>query len=538
MARTQRTALIVLVVLVVVAAGSVGAVLGLQKSDQHTGPARTPSAGSGRASSGSATPQPPSSPQSSSAGTPKGATTPPDPDLARFYSQQLTWSSCRSHDECAKLEVPLDYAHPGAKTIKLALLRVPASDASARLGSLVVNPGGPGAPGTDYAASGSFGRALQQHYDIVGFDPRGTGGSAPVDCLSDSDLDKYVATDPDPETPAEVKTYSSWVTRMGEGCATKSPDLAAHVSTVEAARDMDILRAALGEQQLDYLGASYGTKLGSTYADLFPPRVGRFVLDGALDPKVGTREVNLAQAAGFEVELRAYVKHCVEQGDCFLGDSVDAGVTKIQQILADIDDHPIPVGSRELTGGLALFGVITPLYDRSYWSYLDQSLKGALRGDGTMLLAWADIYSDRGPSGFKDNSVEANWAINCLDDPTSASPAQIKKEIPTFEKASPTFGASVAWMMGGCASEKFKAAEKPPPVGAPGANPIVVVGTTRDPATPYAWAKSLAKELDSGVLVTRDGDGHTGYNQGNSCVNDAVEGYLVDGTVPQDGLRC
>ncbi|MEX0426340.1 alpha/beta hydrolase [Nocardioides sp. DS6] len=533
----QKALLIALCIVLVLAAGVTGTVLGLRQGDSGHD-----TAGSGSSSSPSA------SASASGATTPSaspdpGATVPPNPALARFYAQKLTWTSCRDSFQCATLKVPLDYGSPSGRSIDIALLRDPADEPDERVGSLVVNPGGPGAPGTDYAASGglAFGQALREHFDIVGFDPRGTGDSAPVDCLSDHQLDRFVAADPTPDTRAEVTAYVGWAKRLARGCAERSGALAAHVTTVETARDMDILRAALGESTLDYLGASYGTKLGTTYADLFPAKVGRFVLDGAMDPKVGTVELNLQQAAGFETALRSYAQHCVAEGDCFLGATVDAAVAKVQDIIADVDRHPLPAGDRTVTQGNALLGIITPLYNRSYWSLLDSALKGALKGDGSALMLLSDAYSSRGPSGYTDNTMEANAAINCLDDPTALTPAQIRARLPEFEKASPTFGAALAWMLVGCTGQQERADEpsqKTPPVGAPGAQPIVVVGTTRDPATPYAWAKALARDLDSGVLVSRDGDGHTGYHSGNTCVDDAVEGYLVDGKVPRDGLSC
>ena len=534
MRSTRKTLLTTLAVVVILAAGAGGTLLGLRHSsdDSRAGSTApgTPSASATTSTTPSTTPQ-------------VGARRPPEAALARFYSQKLHWKSCRGSFQCATLRVPLDYGNPRGRSIGIALLRDPADDPSARIGSLVVNPGGPGAPGTDYAASGGFvfGKALREHYDIVGFDPRGTGHSAPIDCLSDADLDKYIAVDPTPDTPAEVSAYVDWAKRLGRGCAQKSGKLAAHVTTVETARDMDVLRAALGERKLAYFGASYGTKLGTTYADLFPTRVGRFVLDGAMDPRVSPVELNLQQAAGFETALRSYVGHCVAQGGCFLGDSVDAGVRRVQQIIARIDAHPLPAGSRTVTQGNALFGIITPLYNRSYWSLLDSALKGALRGDGSQLMMLSDAYSSRGSNGYTDNSMEANWAINCLDDPTWLTPAQVRAKMAAFEKASPTFGAALDWMLVGCVGEKDRAHEpsqKAPPVGAPGADPIVVIGTTRDPATPYSWATSLARELDSGVLVSRDGDGHTGYNSGNRCVDNAVENYLVKGRVPKNGLSC
>lgn len=475
--------------------------------------------------------------------TPKpGATRPPTPALEPFYSQTLDWSRCEDDFECATLTVPLDYHHPGGDTIELALLKVPAGDPGARIGSLVVNPGGPGAPGTSYAASASrvFRKTLRDHFDIVGFDPRGVGGSEPVDCLTDEQLDAYLASDPDPDTPDEVDAFAAQVEEFGAGCRQRSGALAAHVSTIEAARDMDVLRAALGESTLTYYGASYGTKLGATYADLFPEKSGRLVLDGAVDPALGSVASARSQARGFETALRAYVTNCVETTDsCFLGSSVDEGLARIRQFLDDVDAAPLPTSSdRELTEGLAVYGIVLPLYDRDYWYLLSQGLKSAFGGDGTTLLLLADAYASRGRDGFTDNLIEANYDINCLDTPDARTPAQVEALLPSFEQAAPTFGSSSAWSLTGCSGFTARAADKPRQPRAAGAPPIVVVGTTRDPATPYQQAVALARELESGVLVSRDGDGHTGYNSGNECVDEAVEGYLVDGTVPEDGLSC
>jgi pimeloyl-ACP methyl ester carboxylesterase len=495
---------------------------------------------------GSSTPSSgPSTPASGASAGRSGAasaadTTPPDPALARYYGQQLSWTSCRSQDQCGELTVPLDYRHPDGATIRLALLRVPAADRGQRIGSLVVNPGGPGGSGVDYAASASrtFGKPLLDHFDIVGFDPRGVGHSDPIDCISDAQLDAYVAEDPVPDTPAERRTYARWNKTLATGCA-KSP-VGAHISTVDAARDMDVLRAALGEPRLDYFGASYGTKLGTTYADLFPGKVGRFVLDGAVDPTLDSEQLALQQAAGFETALRSYVQNCVSTStSCYLGTSVDEGLAKIKALLAQIEQQPLPTGGdRELSGGNAFYGVAVTLYDRSSWIYLTQALKQAFGGDGSVLLELADFYTSRTEQGYSDNSMEAQYDISCLDDPSAIKPGQVASVLPEFEKASPTFGDVFAWGLTSCADFTARADEPAPPVGAPGAAPIVVIGTTRDPATPLRWAQHLASLLSSGVLVTRDGDGHTAYNSGNSCVDGAVEDYLVDDTVPKDGLSC
>lgn len=473
-----------------------------------------------------------------------GATDAPRPRLDRFYSQTLDWESCRGDRLCSTLEVPLDYRSPEGETIELALLKVPAAEPGQRLGSLVLNPGGPGAPGTDYAAAAAtaglvFTAPVLDAYDIVGFDPRGTGASAPVDCLSDDELDAYVAQDPDPDTSAEVDTFTGFVDAMGRGCAELSGDVAAHVTTVEAARDMDVLRSALGESTLTYYGASYGTKLGATYADLFPDRVGRLVLDGAVDVSLSSRELGRQQAAGFETALRAYVQDCVDDGDCVLGESLDAGLSRIRQLLDDVDADPLPAhDDRELEVGNAFYGVVLPLYNRASWSVLTQALESAFDGDGSLLLRLSDAYQSRGSDGYTDNSSEANYAINCLDDPWSIPASEVPDNLADFEEASPTFGSVFAWLLTTCGGIQVQSTEEVRDIKAAGAAPIVVIGTTRDPATPYAWAQSLAGQLDSGVLVSRDGDGHTGYTEGNDCVDQAVDDFLLAGAVPEDGLSC
>ncbi|MBD3915553.1 alpha/beta fold hydrolase [Nocardioides hwasunensis] len=473
---------------------------------------------------------------------PASVTQPPEPDLADLYAQRIDWQPCESNadHDCGFLTVPVDYADPTGDTIDLALLRVPAS--GARLGSMVVNPGGPGAPGTTYAQAAArvFREPLRQAYDIVGFDPRGTGRSAPVDCLSDEQLDAYLAGDPSPDTPDEVADYKAGVLSFGPDCVANSGPLIGHVTTIEAARDVDVLRSALGEETLTYFGASYGTKLGATYAELFPERVGRFVLDGAVDISLDAKSLALEQAAGFETALRAYVQNCLDSTDnCFLGDTVDEGLTTISDLLASIDDEPLPAGDRELTVGNAFYGVITPLYNRDYWFLLSTALTSALDGKGSALMQLADAYASRTPSGaYADNSIEANYAINCLDDPSSVSFARVPSLVAEFEEASPTFGDVFAWGMTGCRGVEVTSSEAPLDIRGEGAAPILVLGTTRDPATPLKWAEALSAQLDSGVLVERDGDGHTAYNAGNDCIDTTVEDYLLDGTVPDDGTTC
>ena len=462
-----------------------------------------------------------------------------EPDLTRFYDQELDWKGCGAN-ECARLAVPLDYADPEGASIELSVLRVPARSDEQRVGSLVVNPGGPGGSGVDYASNADsyFGSELQQAFDIVGFDPRGVGRSTPVDCLTDRQLDSFVAADPDPDTAAERQRADRLLARFGAGCVARSGDLAEHMSTVEAARDIDVLRAALGDGKLSYFGASYGTFLGATYADLFPGRVGRMVLDGALDPSVSSLRLNLVQAKGFETALRAYVGACVDRGDCFLGGSVDAGARRIRALLDQIERDPLRAGGRTLYEGNAVLGVWAPLYNENFWPTLDVALRAAFGGDGTILLSLSDSYVSRGADGYTNNSLEALYAVNCLDHDDAIPSADVDQYVRRFEKVSPTFGRIFAYSLSSCAEWPIHTGRVPEPIQAAGAPPILVVGTTRDPATPLEWAESLADQLDSGVLVRRDGDGHTGYLAGNGCVDSAVESYLVSGTVPDGTVDC
>jgi pimeloyl-ACP methyl ester carboxylesterase len=473
---------------------------------------------------------------------PPSVTAAPEDALTDLYAQRIDWSPCEGNTgyDCGTLTVPVDYAEPAGESIDLALLRVPAT--GSRVGSMVVNPGGPGAPGTSYAAAAGrvFREPLLQGFDIVGFDPRGTGESAPVDCLSDSELDAYLAGDPTPDTAAEEQSYQRSVLSFGASCVAGSGPVLGHVTTIEAARDMDVLRSALGEETLTYLGASYGTKLGATYAELFPDRVGRFVLDGAVDVSLDSQSAAIEQATGFETALRAYVQNCLDSTDnCFLGDSVDEGLATISSLLDSIEEQPLPAGDRELTVGNAFYGIITPLYNRDYWFLLSTALASALEGKGSALMQLADAYASRnGDGSYADNSVEANYSINCLDDPTSIPFGKVPSLFPAFEEASPTFGRIFAWSMTGCRGIEVTSSEKPLDIRAEGAAPILVLGTTRDPATPFKWAEALSAQLESGVLVERDGDGHTAYNSGNACIDALVEDYLLDGAVPDDPTRC
>jgi pimeloyl-ACP methyl ester carboxylesterase len=423
------------------------------------------------------------------------------------------------------------------------VIRLPADSFGQRVGSLVINPGGPGGSGIDYArvARVAITAPVRQRFDIVGFDPRGVGESSPVDCLTDRELDEFISGDASPDDAGERREAIRASQSFARGCARRTGDLLGHVATQNVARDLDVLRAALDDERLYYLGKSYGTFIGATYAELFPKRVGRLVLDGALDPRVNSEEMALAQARGFERALTAFVGDCLQRAICPLTGDRDQALDQVRALLQHLDRSSLRTGEpRRLTQSLAVLGVVAALYEEQQgWPALAVALRLALRGDGSALLQLSDIYTERTSDGrYRGNQNEAIYAVNCLDHPAAASPVDGDQVLQRFRAASPTFGEFLAWSELPCKYWPVPPVGTARPVAAPGAPPILVVGTTRDPATPYAWAQGLATQLQSGVLLTYVGDGHTAYARGSDCVDSAVEAYLVRGRAPRDGARC
>ncbi len=465
-------------------------------------------------------------------------------DLARFYDQKLAWSDC-GPGQCTELTVPRDYADPTGATTTVTVLKVPARRKNQRLGSLVVNPGGPGGSGVQYAAAADsiVGGPVRDRFDIVGFDPRGVGYSHPIDCVGDAALDRFLGADPTPDGPAGERDFARTSRAFATACGANAGPLLGHVSTADVAKDMDVLRAALGEAKLNYLGKSYGTFLGATYAGLFPDKVGRFVLDGVVPPDLTDQEVNLGQAKGFELATRTWAEHCVSGGDCPLGGSVDEVMSGMRALLTRLDRSPAKVSDPRITGlneAWASLGIAQAMYDQRLWDTLTAALRSLVRdNDGQPLLRLADQYANRTPKGaYRDNLMEVIYAVNCLDKPASSRLADYEAAARTATEAAPTWGPFLAWSSLACGYWPVKATAKPAPVAAEGSDPIVVIGTTRDPATPYEWSVRLNDELSNSALITYDGDGHTAYTRSNACVDDAVDTYYTRGTVPKDGLRC
>ncbi|MFE9001306.1 alpha/beta hydrolase [Streptomyces sp. NPDC007875] len=466
--------------------------------------------------------------------------------LRPYYEQSLSWRPCGGADfECAMLKAPLDYARPGTgQDLRLAVSRKKATGPGRSLGSLLVNPGGPGGSAVGYLqsfAAVGYPTRVRARYDMVAMDPRGVADSEPVTCLSNKQMDTFTQTDQTPDGRGETDRLVAAYKKFAHGCAARSGRILRHVSTVEAARDMDVLRAALGDRKLHYVGASYGTFLGATYADLYPHRVGRLVLDGALDPTLSSRRINRDQTAGFETAFTAFAEDCVRRTGCPLGTgSVAAARDRLSAFFTRLDSHPVPTGeSRALGEPLATMGVISAMYDETAWPQLRTALRSAMRGHGGGLLNLADLYYERDTDGSYANLMYANPAVNCLDlPPAFRTPAEVKKSLPAFEKASPVFGGALAWAALNCAYWPVRPTGTPHALHAKGAAPIVVVGTTRDPATPYPWARALAAQLSSATLLTYDGDGHTAYGRGSSCIDNAINTYLLTGRPPAPHTRC
>ncbi len=453
--------------------------------------------------------------------------------LARYTTQALNWADCTVNKQavkCATVAAPLDYASPDGQAITLKLVMVPAT-ATPRLGSIFVNPGGPGEPGTTLAVD--FQRTGLEQYDIVGWDPRGAGGSTPVVCENGAAVDQLMQLDQSPDNASEKQALLDGWKAFGASCLAKSGALLQHISTVDTVQDLDMLRQLVGDAKLNYLGYSYGTYIGAVYANKYPANVGRLVLDSAVNI---TRDESVIQASGFDLALGNYAQYCASKG-CSLGSTKQQVLDTITTLLDGLDTTPLPGdATRKLTQSLASDGIAIFLYaDSQYWDQLTQALEKALAGDGRYLLYYSDQLRGRGSDGQYDTSFFAFPAIGCADSQDDGI-ARAFSDWTSDEQKAPIFGkyfgpnvTCVQWPVQGT---------PPFDITAKGAAPIVVVGATGDSATPYQYAAWMADQLASGVLVTYDGNGHATYGGKSACVDKAVVAYLAKGTVPPDGLFC
>lgn len=472
---------------------------------------------------------------------------------ADYGKQTVDWNNCGADLFCGKVVVPMDWNKPAGPTIQLAVINHRASVANP-LGSVIFNPGGPGASGYDFVrdsvtAIGT--KALRANYNLVGFDPRGVQNSVPaVRCyVKDSNT-------PSPQMDTFLYGDSGYplgskkdlaVTRLAiksfdEACLKNTGPLLGHLDTVSTAKDLDVIRAVMGDAKLNYLGFSYGTFIGANYAALFPTKVGRMVLDGAVDPTVSDADQSVNQLKGFDLALKNYLTDCLAKSGCPFSGSLTDAQKKISDFLLGLETTPISTSDhgRKLTVAMATSGIDMALYSKNYWQYLTAGFAGAFKGDGTTLQRLADFYNDRNPDGtYGSNEMEAFMATSCMDSRQSADAKSMAAQNKRVLAASSVMGRY--WQFGGlaCTYWPYPVAKSLKSYAAKGAPTIVVVGTTGDPATPYQQAVNLAhKVFAKGFLITYQGEGHTAYGQSHTCVDNSVDDFFISGTLPNTEPVC
>lgn len=466
----------------------------------------------------------------------------PGNTTGQFVPQAIEWKPCvseatTSNVSCGFIEVPFDYGNPDQGSFVLFVKRRAAVDATLRIGSLLVNPGGPGFGGSSLAddAEYYFSSTLLKYFDIIAWDPRGTGESSPaVDCVDQ--YDQYFGLDSPPDTPKEKQALIDAGAAFDRKCEEGSGSILPYISTRSSATDMNTIREALGEDKITYFGFSYGSELGATWATLFPNTVRAAVFDGAVNPNSTALEEGLSQAKGFEQQLNAFLANCAKTPSCafYNGGSPDIALDKL---LVAIDAIPLVVSPDRtpVTKGVMFTAIAQAMYSDSLWPQLDSALALAQKGDGSGLLTLYDNYFQRKPDGTYGNELEAFVAISCLDDPGAASIEEIDASVKMFTDAAPRLGANFAYGYV-CTNWPVKQVPKVKVTGS-GAGPIVVIATTGDPATPLEGTRSMAKALEHGVLLIVEAQQHTGYGT-NACIVDAVDAYLIRLAVPKNEMVC
>ena len=470
---------------------------------------------------------------------PESSTTPPTTNAVS--SKKIVWSPCLNdpagESECGALAVPFDYDNPTVGSFTLFITRLPAVDPANKIGSMLVNPGGPGFGGSSVAQDAQyyFSSELLDRFDIIGWDPRGTGKSTPaINCIDE--YDQYFGIDSTPETPEEKQAIIDASQKFNDECVARSGEILPYISTQATARDMDSIRQAIGEEKITYFGFSYGSELGATWATMFPNTVRAAVLDGASDPNATSLDQGLAQAKGFEKQLDAFLAECSKRVSCAFHSGGNSA-TALDKLLTDVDVKPIVVSADRtpITQGVMYTALAQSMYSDSLWPELERALADGVAGDGAGLLKLYDDYYQRKPGGTYGNELEAFLAISCLDDPGPTSVAAVDEQIPVFTKAAKRFGASFAYGYS-CALWPIPQVQRLEITGM-GAGPIIVIGTTGDAATPIESSRNAAKALEDGIFLTVTADQHTGYGL-NKCVVNAVDRYLIDLTPPPVGKVC
>ena len=459
----------------------------------------------------------------------------------------VKWGSCTeklaamASLRCGRIEVPLDHADPDGPTIELELARSASKGSpDERIGSLVINPGGPGASGIEFLAGASqvMPSSITDRFDLVSFDPRGVGSSTPVSCIDDDDKAESLSGDLTPDDPDEVAEAVEEQEELLEGCRERSADLLEHMSTADVAADLDLIREALGDEKLSYLGYSYGTAIGAAYATMFPSSTRALVLDGSVSPGASEEEITLAQAQGFDATYARFVERCNAAADCPLGPDAAAAITEVRNRLAT---DPIrsdgAAGTRVLGPDQFDLALATALYDTSLWGTTAKAIAEIDESGADVLWTLIDRQTGRQADGSFDNSTEARTIVNCSDTTERPSIDEATAAAERIRAAAPTFGEALGWSTLSCIGWPQAAAPFPELTGAD-APPILVVGTLGDPATPFVWSEQMSEALESAVLLTYEGAGHTAFLRGGQCIEDAVVDYLVDLQVPEPGTSC
>jgi pimeloyl-ACP methyl ester carboxylesterase len=468
-----------------------------------------------------------------------------DAGLEQFYKQDVTWKNCGGGMDCADLKAPVDWEAPDGEQITLALSRHKASGTS--MGSLLINPGGPGGSGYDFAQGFTGSTGVYDNFDIVGFDPRGVGRSTPIVCFTDdADRDEMIYGTYDDAYGSEgweaelADRQQRWV----DACAENTGELLEHIDTVSVAHDMDMMRAVLGDDKLNYLGYSFGTYIGTVYAELFPEKVGRMVLDGAVEPPFGTFEQLADQMAGFDSAFKAYMQFCLDSGDCPFDGPLSSALAEAHALTLSVDGKGLQSDDgRTLDSATVGTGIALTLYNEGNWPFLTQVFQGLAANDANAAFQAADYYNGREGGSYADRSLDVYFAVTCAEGNIGTDDVDLLEGLGIMDEKGPYVGGILALddyvlLETACSQWPYERPDFPTEFDAAGAPPILVIGTTNDPATPYASSVKLADELESGVLITYNGEGHTVYGNGVACIDDVVDDFFVKDVVPSSDPDC